>query len=187
MKKNKLDNTYYHTMANEDMIIGLKSNCKKGYAMAEFWQKSYEKSLVLTLKAWRLIEDIEQVNPIAWETVSHYSHYKTIDSERIGLYSKIEGMIIPEKTYTNKKGVTKTTPEEKVPSHYTQGGEYIGRVSTLGDKPISYKMELLITPHHFDFVRVGATLEECFELKQKLQGLAGVKTKKVPKSILKAK
>jgi len=63
----------------------------------------------------------------------------------------------------------------------------MGRVDTYGDKPISYKISLEITEQHFDFVRVGPTLEDCFELKpiQKLPELADVKMKSVPKSVLK--
>jgi hypothetical protein len=62
----------------------------------------------------------------------------------------------------------------------------MGRVSELGDKPISYKIGLLITQEHFHFVRVGATLEECFVLKDGNWDDAGIKTKDVPLSILRA-
>ena len=151
--------------ANENEINGLKANCKRGYTLAKFWGEAQEKTEKLLLQSWRLVEDLKALDKIAWETVGIYSRYKVIDSFRIGIVSNIDIMIIPEKTYTNKKGQTKTSPEERVPSHYTQGGVFLGRVSKLGEKPISYPIELEITPYHFDFVKVGDNLEDCFHIK----------------------
>lgn len=172
--------------AKEDTIIGLKTNCKRGYNLAEFWQESYKKSIVMLLKSWSTMTDTKLIIEMAWETVEHYTHYQTVDSGDIGIFSKIKDMIIPERTYTNKKGITKGTPEQHVPSHYTQEGAFIGRVSELGDKPISYKISLEITKQHFDFFIVGNTIEDCFALKPiKDVKIGDVKIKSVPKSVLK--
>ena len=174
-------------MAQEGMINGLKSHVRKGYSLAEFWGTSYKKSLTIHLRAWKMIEDKEEVSKLAWETVGHYAHYLTIDSSRLGFFSKIGEMTIPEKTYTNKKGITKTTPQQIIPAHYTNEGHYIGRVSMLGNEPISYRMELQITPQHFDFIEVGETLESSFQLKNGVWNGCDVKMKKAPKAELKAK
>jgi hypothetical protein len=171
---------------SQEMINGLKMHVKKGYSRAEFWGDSYMKSLVLHLKSWKMIENKEEVAKLAWETVGHYAHYRAIESSRLGFLSKIGEMIIPEKTYTNKKGITKTTPEQVVPAHYTHDGRYIGRVAILGEKPISYPMQLQITPEHFDFIEVGETLEGCFQLKDKVWDGCNVKVKDASKADLKA-
>lgn len=172
--------------ANEDSIIGLKTNCKRGYNLAEFWQVSYKKSILMLLKSWSTMTDTKLIIEMAWETVGHYSHYQMVDSEALGIFSRINNMVIPEKTYTTKKGITKTIPEEIVSSHYTQEGDYIGRVINLGEKPISYKISLEITKEHFNFFMVGNTIEECFTLKPHRQNKIGdVKLKSVPKSVLK--
>ena len=173
-------------MANEDMIIGLKSNCKKGYAIAEFWERTYDRALLNLLKSWRMIDDKEAVAEMAWSTVSAYTHYTAIQSKDIGIYSEIRDMIIPERTYTTKKGEVKTKPEEKVPAHYTKDGDYLNRVSVLGAEPISYVMELQITRTHFEFSEVGRTLRDCFKLKELFSDEAEFKTKDISKAERKA-
>jgi len=172
-------------MAQENLIIGLKTNCAKGYNLAEFLGKCYQKSLRLLLKSWKFIEDKEKVSELAWEAVGHCSYYQLIDSFRIGILSRIGTMIIPESTYTNKKGITKTIPEQIVPAHYTKQGTYIGRVTALGDKPISYKMYLEITPEHFKFLKLDYKLEDCFGIKNEIWKDCNVKTKEAPKADIK--
>ena len=172
-------------MAQDDMI-GIKANCAKGYRLADFWADVSNKSVKLLLKSWKFIEDKEKVSELAWQAVGHYSHYQLIDSFRIGVLSHIGTMIIPESTYTNKKGITKTIPEQIVPAHYTKEGTYIGRVERLGDKPLSYPMHLEITPEHFEFLKLDDyKLEDCFTIKNKVWKDCNVKTKEAPKASIK--
>jgi hypothetical protein len=150
---------------NDSLINGLKSNVARGFGIAEFWENTYKKkALPNLLKSWRMIDDGDAVSEMAWETVSSYTHYQKVDSEDIGLLSVIKMMVIPARTYKNKKGETKTTPEQQVPAHYTHDGDYIGRVSEEGEHPKNYQMYLQITKRHFEFSGVGKTLEECFSL-----------------------
>jgi hypothetical protein len=178
--------------ANESLISGLKSSVKKGYSLADFWEGTYNKALYNLLKSWNAIvaESGDAKHPIvaemAWDTVRHYTHYTAIQSKNIGVYSKIGVMTIPSKTYTTKKGVVKTTPEEQVPAHYTQGGDYINRVSVLGEEPVSYTMELQITPTHFEFVGLGKTLRDCFGLKKDFSDEGEFKVKDISKAGRKA-
>jgi hypothetical protein len=153
---------------NDSLINGLKSNVARGFGIAEFWENTYKKkALPNLLKSWRMIDDGDAVSEMAWETVNAYTHYQKVDSEDIGIYSKIKMMVIPARTYKNKKGEEKTTAEQQVPAHYTHDGDYIGRVSDLGDERISYKMYIQITKRHFEFWRVGETLEDCFWVRDK--------------------
>lgn len=154
----------------ESTINGLKYNVKVGFNKAEQWNASYNKALKNLLKSWKEIEDYIDsdepiVEPMAWETVQDHPHWKVIDSEVLDMYSKIGVLVIAEKTYTTKKGITKTTPEQTVPAHYTQKGQYLGRVSDMGTEPVVYPIAISITPRHFKYVGVGKTLEDCFELK----------------------
>jgi hypothetical protein len=95
-------------------------------------------------------------------------------------------MTIPAKTYKNKKGEEKTTPEQKIPAHYTAGGAYLGRVSALGEAPISYKIDIQITPTHFEFVGLGKTLKDCFGLKKHFSDECDFKVKDTSKAERKA-
>jgi len=172
---------------SEETIIGLKTNCKKGFSLAEFWLNTYNKAHKNLLKSWKLIDDIDAIAPIAWDTVMAFTHYQTVESEDIGIMSVIKDMVIPEKTYKNKKGETKTKAEEHIPAHYTKDGQYLGRVSLLGEEPISYTIKLRITPTRFNFTNVGDTLESCFELKSKEEFEEGeIKTKDITKTQRKA-
>ena len=157
----------------ESTIIGLKSNVARGFSIAEFWEKTYKQTVSNLFKSWKTIvaesgdDNHPAVEEMAWETISAFKHYQTIDSEDIGLLSVIKMMTIPARTYKNKKGETKTTPEQQVPAHYTHDGDYIGRVSDEGDHPKNYQMKLQITKRHFEFSGVGETLEECFSFKSR--------------------
>jgi hypothetical protein len=178
--------------ANESLIGGLKSSVKRGYNLAEFWEGAYNKALSNLLKSWNAIvaESGDDKHPVVaemvWDTVRHYTHYTAIQSKDISVFSKIGVMTIPAKTYKNKKGEEKTTPEQKIPAHYTQGGEYINRVSVLGEAPVSYVMELQITPTHFEFIGVGRTLRDCFGLKKHFSDECEFKTKDISKAGRKA-
>jgi hypothetical protein len=178
-----------------DMIIGLKSNVKRGFGLAEFWETSYKKTIPMLLQSWKLIEVEDELaknlllRPMAWEVVQHYPHYKKVESKDIGVFSTIGVMTIPAQTYETKKGVVKTTPEQKIPAHYTRGGGNLGRVSELGDHPISYKMYLHITPQHFVFGGICDVnnIEGNFHLKSIApQELGEVKTKDISKAERKA-
>lgn len=151
----------------ESTIAGLKYNVKSGFNQAREWKATYDKSLKNLLKSWRMIDDEDEVAEMAWETVQDHYHWMQIDSEDIDVYSTIGELVVPEKTYTTKKGVEKTKPEERVPAHFTQKGQYLGRVSEMGAEPIVYPLVITITPRHFDFNGVGKTLEDCFVLKEK--------------------
>ena len=151
----------------ESTIAGLKYNVKSGFNQAREWKATYDKSLKNLLKSWRMIDDEDEVAEMAWETVQDHYHWMQIDSEDIDVYSTIGELVVPEKTYTTKKGVEKTKPEERVPAHFTQKGQYLGRVSEMGAEPIVYPLVNTITPRHFDFNGVGKTLEDCFVLKEK--------------------
>lgn len=178
-----------------DMIIGLKSNVKRGFGLAEFWETTYKKTVPTLLKSWKTIvaESGDDKHPavaeMAWETVRGFQHYQTVDSKDIGIFSTMMMMTIPAKTYKNKKGEEKTTPEQKVPAHYTRDGDYLGRVSALGEQPISYKMRLHISTYSFEFARVGNTIESCFQLKADLPRLddrSAFKSKDISKAERKA-
>jgi hypothetical protein len=177
---------------SSDMIIGLKSNVKRGFGLAEFWETSYKKTIPMLLQSWETICDVSgndkptTVMAMAWEVVQHYTHYQTVDSKDIGVLSTIGMMTIPAKTYETKKGVVKTTPEQNIPSHYTRDGDYLGRVSALGEQPISYKMRLHITGNHFQFARVGNTIESCFQLMPNIKEGGEFKSKDISKAERKA-
>jgi hypothetical protein len=171
-----------------DMIIGLKSNVKRGFGLAEFWETSYKKTIPMLLESWKTICEVSgddkptTVMAMAWEVVHHYTHYQKVDSKDIGVFSTIGVMTIPAQTYKTKKGIEKTTPEQKIPAHYTRDGAYLGRVSALGEEPISYKMYLEITGNNFSFVRVGNTIEECFQLIKDRPMSDEVKSKDISKA-----
>jgi hypothetical protein len=181
-----------------DMIIGLKSNVKRGFGLAEFWETSYKKTIPMLLQSWKLMEVEDgamesnlflKIEAMAWEVVQHYTHYQTVESKDIGVLSTIGTMTIPSKTYETKKGVVKTSPEQKVPAHYTRDGDFLGRVSALGEQPISYKMRLHITPQHFLFGGICDVynIEGNFHLKSIApQELGEVKTKDISKAERKA-
>jgi hypothetical protein len=191
-----------------DMIIGLKSSVKRGFGLAEFWETSYKKTIPMLLQSWKLMEVEDgamesnlflKIEAMAWEVVQHYPHYKKVDSKDIGVFSTIGVKTIPAQTYETKKGVVKTTPEQKIPAHYTRGGDYLGRVSELGEKPISYKMYLHITPQHFVFGNITPqhflfegicdvnNIEGNFHLKSRApQELGEVKSKDISKAERKA-
>ena len=129
-------------MASTDLVIGLKSNIKRGFGLANHWRDNYAEAVDMLVKSWSCIEGdaTSMIEPMAWKVVETYPffiHYK----ER----SIIKDMVIPANTYTNKKGITKTKPEERVPAHYTQDDMYIGRVSIMGEEPILYKVKARIT------------------------------------------
>lgn len=178
---------------SSDMIIGLKTNVKRGFGLAEFWEATYKKTVPNLLKSWKTIvaESGDDKHPavaeMAWETVRGFHHFQTVDSKDIGVLSTIGMMTIPSKTYETKKGVVKTTPEQNIPSHYTRDGDYLGRVSALGEQPISYKMRLHITGNHFEFARVGNTIEECFQLKADFEEGVAFKSKDISKAERKVK
>ena len=154
----------------EETIIALKANIKRGFALADFWEGAYMDTLKLTLASWKMLEtagaDMDAVEEMAWAAVQRFSHYSSTTSTTIDHVSVIRDMVIPSTTYTTRKGVEKTKPEERIPSHYTQSGQFLGRVSALGEHPIPYEINLLITPTHFKFVGVATTLEGCFALKE---------------------
>jgi hypothetical protein len=181
-----------------EIIIGLKSNVKRGFGLAEFWGDLYKKTIPMLLQSWKLMEVEDgamesnlflKIEAMAWEVVQHYTHYKKVDSKDIGVFSTIGVKTIPAQTYETKKGVVKTTPEQKIPAHYTRGGDYLGRVSELGDHPISYKMYLHITPQHFLFGGICDVnkIEGNFHLKSIApQELGEVKSKDISKAERKA-
>jgi hypothetical protein len=152
-------------MANSDLVIGLKTNVARGFGLADMWRDNYNAVAAMLLDAWSHIEDPAVCEEQAWKIVDMTSHYQEINSALIGEFSIIKDMVIPAKTYTNKKGITKTKPEERVPAHYTHKDTYLGRVSSLGDKPIGYSINILITPEHFEFVGPNKTIARCFRLK----------------------
>jgi hypothetical protein len=172
-------------MSHDETIFGLKANVKRGFSLADFWMGSYKETIALTLQSWKMIEDagldMAPVVEMAWLAVQQFKHYREVDSAAIGKMSVIRDMVIPAKTYTTKKGVEKTKPEERVPSHFTAGGTYLGRVSALGAEPISYRIELQITPAHFKFVCVNTTLAGCFLLKADADVGADVAHKDLPR------
>jgi hypothetical protein len=173
----------------ENDIIGLKTNVKRGFSLADYWCSTYKKAEATIFKSWAHITDMEALEPLVWEVAGFYSHYKEVDSSIIGWHSKIRDMIIPAKTYTNKKGETKITPEQRVPAHYTVGGKYLGRVSDLGDEPITYPIELRICKRYYKFIGLGSTIEACFEpleTEDKAHSVLLPETKDVSKSELKA-
>lgn len=156
-------------------IIGLKTNCARGFGLAEFWQSTYEGTIKTCLASWKMMQEAGVTVPadLLWAEVGRFKHYKTVCSSVLGNDHKtvIRDMIIPANTYTTKKGVEKTTPEQRVPAHYTQSGQYLGRVSALGAEPTFYQVRIEITPAHFKVVtgfrgvtQIGATLEECFKV-----------------------
>jgi hypothetical protein len=156
-------------MSNTDLVIGLKTNCSRGYSLANYWQETYEKTLTTLVKSWSVVEDTSLIEPLIWETLNSGPRISTvINSSSIGVYSTIRDMIIEARDYTTKKGVVKHKPEERIPSHYATNGKFLGRVSALGDKPISFEMKLGITDDHF---KVKANLKgitvfaDCFEVK----------------------
>ena len=144
--------------------IALKSNCARGFAQAEAWQAIYTQTIAQTLKAWRRIPDLADVEPLAWEAATTFTHYKSCMSDLLGVYSTIRDMVIPAQTYTNKKGITKTIPEQRIPSHYSESGDFIGRVSTLGPEPRPYPIRISITTKTCKFVKVGFSVADCFEV-----------------------
>lgn len=147
-------------------IIGLKTNVKKGYGLADYWRGAFNSTITILLKSWDRTEHDRDIDDLMWGFVAIHPFYKTIDSGRIGKYSTIRDMIIPAKDYTTKKGVAKSKPEERVPSHYDHNGKFLGRVSKLGEEPVSYEMRLHITPKHFNCTKgIGETIESCFVLK----------------------
>jgi hypothetical protein len=181
-----------------DMIIGLKSSVKRGFGLAEFWETSYKKTIPMLLQSWKLMEYEDgvmesnldtKIEAMAWEVLQHYTHYKKVDSKDIGVFSTIGVMTIPAQTYETKKGVVKTTTEQKIPAHYTRDGAYLGRVSALGKEPTSYKMYLHITPQHFLFGGICDVnnIEGNFHLKSRApQELGEVKSKDISKAERKA-
>jgi hypothetical protein len=175
-----------------DMIIGLKSNVKRGFGLAEFWETSYKKTIPMLLKSWKLMEVdgcveanlLSKIEAMAWEVVQHYTHYKKVESKDIGVFSTIGVMTIPANTYKTKKGVEKTTPEQKIPAHYTRDGDYLGRVSALGEQPISYQMYLHITPRHFLFGGISDVnnIQQNFHLKADAMLVSEFKSKDISKA-----
>ena len=146
---------------SEQLIIGLKSNVKRGFSIADMWRDNYVDVVKMLVESWKHIEDKSIIEPMAWKVVETYPFH--IDYKERSI---IKDMIIPAKTYTNKKGITKTKPEEKVPAHYTKEGEkYLGRVSSLGEEPITYKVKARITRDNCVFVGGGETITDYFKQK----------------------
>jgi hypothetical protein len=136
---------------------------RRAYAAANYWERGFQTTRRHLLESWALITDAAGLEPRVWKFVDDQPHYKAVSSGMIGVYSVIKPMTVEGRTYTNKKGITKTSSDETFPAHFTEGGTYIGRVSALGEEPIPYPIDVRITPHHFRFAGVGQSIAECFE------------------------
>ena len=145
----------------DKLINGLKSNVKRGFGIADMWRDNYVDAVEMLVESWKHIEDKSIIEPMAWKVVETYPFFIQYKEHSI-----IKDMVIPAKTYTNKKGITKTKPEEKVPAHYTKGNEkYLGRVSNLGEQPITYKVKARITRDNCVFVEGGDSITNYFQKK----------------------
>jgi hypothetical protein len=135
-------------MATQEYTVehALKSQIIKQRHQKETQFQLNQLALNHLIVAWKALSAVDTnekiVRKMIWDFVEdetqngyHRSYLKKLKSTQIGVLSKIDD-------YTNKKG-------ETFKAHFTIYGNYIGKVSSLGDKPIEYEGNFVINKSQF--------------------------------------
>lgn len=133
----------------ESLVGGLKKGVARGYGLADHYQHKSKVLEVMLVKSWVATDDTKVVEKMAWEYVGMFQTFGKIASSVLGTTSEIRSKL-KQKAYTNKKGVKHEDKWED--AHFTSDGTFLGWVSVLGDKPVSYSMDIQITRKNFAFV-----------------------------------
>lgn len=133
-----------------DTVIGLKTQINRQVAFKKDAIKYggyLEKQLILS---WRMMlmngVSREIVSELIWNMVD-----KSPNDYAIWTESKFVDVYTTIGEYTNAKNKTHS-------AHFTQGGKYIGTVKKLGNKPLSYQMDVSVKRYRsyleIDFDRI---------------------------------
>lgn len=152
-----------------DELIATKANCKKFVNLTNHYSKAFYAMFTSLLSSWKVIEtngiDMTAQIDEAFNLASEHRFTLQGSSEYVGKKSYIKEKVEQRaRTYTNKKGIKKTTDEKRSLAHFDEWENFIGWVAELGPEPIYYTMGIIISRKSSKWIGVGKTLEECFEL-----------------------
>ena len=124
-------------MSNEELIHGLKTTIVKQVDLKHQEHRSALINSKYMIDAWKMLYKVsirssknkdairENLNDTIWDYVNETNLHILSESSIFNIYSYIG-------KYTNKKGIVSA-------AHFTKYNKYLGSVTKLGDKPISYK------------------------------------------------
>lgn len=125
---------------NVNVVVGLKTEVKRQVGFKHYEENVGNYNQKCMVDAWKCLYAVgvrEELKYLIWEHIS--TEYGKVwfqcMSAEVGAMSVI-------KPYTNEKGKTHQ-------AHFSANDKYIGSVSKLGDKPISYEGNFLIHKNTF--------------------------------------
>ena len=134
-----------YTMENKDeqLEIGLKTEIKRQAGLKRFEQSSGQCALKHLIIAWQQIYKASKtfndatLTDLIWNYMetSPTKYWKKVNTQLFGITSIID-------IYENKVG-------QRSLSHFTENKHYLGSVKSLGDKPIYYDGNFMITKERF--------------------------------------
>jgi hypothetical protein len=127
---------------NVNVVVGLKTEVKRQVGMKKYEEKVGDYNQKCMVDAWKCLYAVgirdELVNLI-WGHISDQTGYGRVWFKCMSAEVGIRSVIKP---YTNDKGITHQ-------AHFSANDKYIGSVSKLGDRPISYDGNFLVNQRDF--------------------------------------
>ena len=145
-----------NTAQNDSLVGGLKYQVARQRDMKENYAQKCDKLEKQMVALFRLLvatpDGRTVVEPQLRAFVATHNVWAVCESSCFGILTHIA-------PYENKKGKTHL-------AHYTQNGNYLGTVSSLGDKPISYKGWFPIDDRWtINWGKLESLLDDCKEVK----------------------
>jgi hypothetical protein len=157
-------------MENHHDEIGLERR-SNGWGLVRIYKEKKDFTEDSLLNAWILLHEYHcdrvGLEGEIWNYAEKSHDIRVrVDSGLYGIFSKITTRTVPAKTYTTKKGETKTDSAYEETIHKTFLGEYLGTTKEMGGAPISYPIMVEVTKKMFNIARtLQRPLESCFEPK----------------------
>ena len=126
---------------DKQLEIGLKTEIKRQAGLKRFEQSSGECAVKHLIIAWRILDASPIHEAILTDLIWNYmessptKYWKKVNTRHFGIKSNID-------IYENKAG-------QRSLSHFTENRHYLGSVKALGDKPIYYDGNFMITKERF--------------------------------------
>lgn len=129
--------------AKNDIVIGLKTEVSRQVGMKLHQNNISDHHLKSAVDSWKLLYSVgvrDELIELIWKNICDDDGFGNV---YFNCMSADVGEVSVIKDYTNSKGITKL-------AHYSVNGCYIGSINQLGNEPVSYKGNFLITRKHFE-------------------------------------
>lgn len=129
--------------SNDNEVIGLKTQVKRQVGLKNYETQVGNHNRKCMVDAWKCMYNVGIRNELIELIWRHISDENGFGNVWFSCMSADVGLMSVIKPYTNKKGQTQ-------PAHFSINDKYIGSVSKLGNKPISYEGHFLVKRETFN-------------------------------------